>query len=86
VSFLAAHLLEQAQDAIDAVVRGEGEPIVGPLLAAAPDRAAHEISGIVTRYVSGPARYELPLPDHQDVRLRQRRELYIHHPRSAIHH
>ena len=49
VSFIARHVLDQADGAIDAVARGDGEIVVGDLLAAGRDGAAHEVPGVVTR-------------------------------------
>ncbi|HEU5267399.1 MAG TPA: cobalamin-dependent protein, partial [Jatrophihabitans sp.] len=48
VSFIARHVLEQADGAIDAVARGDGEVVVGDLLAACRDGAAHEVPGVVS--------------------------------------
>ncbi|MGH3272710.1 MAG: hopanoid C-3 methylase HpnR [Streptosporangiaceae bacterium] len=55
VSFIARHVLEQAGGAIDAVVRGEGEAIVGDLLDAGRDGGLHMLPGVVTAEGSGPA-------------------------------
>lgn len=54
VSFVAEHILAQAEGAIDAVVRGEGETGSVALLAAAQDGAAHEAPGAVTLLGRGP--------------------------------
>jgi hopanoid C-3 methylase len=48
VSFIARHVLEQADGALDAVVRGDGEVITPLLLAAARDGGARELPGVVT--------------------------------------
>jgi magnesium-protoporphyrin IX monomethyl ester (oxidative) cyclase len=55
VSFIAPHVLEQAGGAVDAVVRGEGEPAIGPLLAAVGDGGLGQVPGIVTADGPGPA-------------------------------
>jgi len=58
VSFIARHVLEQAGGAIDAIVRGDGEAIIGRLLDAAAGGgrdALHELPGLVTAAGSGPA-------------------------------
>lgn len=55
VSFIARHVLGQAEGAVDAVVRGEGEVGAPALLAALPDRAVHEAPGVVTLDGVGPA-------------------------------
>src|SRR5690349_24078883 len=54
VSFVADHVLAQADGAIDVVLKGEGETAVPALVAAAPDRALHEMPGAVTP--AGPGR------------------------------
>jgi hopanoid C-3 methylase len=48
VSFIAKHVLEQADGALDAVVRGDGEVITPLLLAAANSRDATDLPGVVT--------------------------------------
>lgn len=55
-SFIASELLEHACGAIDCVVRGEGEAVVGRLLdAAAHDRKrVHELPGVVALSGTGP--------------------------------
>jgi magnesium-protoporphyrin IX monomethyl ester (oxidative) cyclase len=55
VSFIAPHVLGQADGAIDAIVRGEGEVVVPPLLEAARDGDLHELPGVVTADGTGPA-------------------------------
>lgn len=54
VSFIARHVLEQAGGDVDAVVRGEGEPAMAPLLEACRDGAALEVPGVVTLDGVGP--------------------------------
>ncbi len=55
VSFIARHVLDQAEGAIDAIQRGEGEVGVPLLLAAARDNAPQEAPGVVTADAVGPA-------------------------------
>jgi hopanoid C-3 methylase len=55
VSFIAPHVVAQADGAIDAIVRGEGEVAVPPLLDAARDGDLHKLAGVVTAHGSGPA-------------------------------
>ncbi len=55
VSFIGPHVLDQAEGAIDAVARGEGEVVVPPLLDAARDGDLHRLPGVVTTAGSGPA-------------------------------
>jgi magnesium-protoporphyrin IX monomethyl ester (oxidative) cyclase len=55
VSFIAGHVLGQSGGAVDAVVRGEGEPAIAPLLAAVRDGGLQEVPGIVTTDGAGPA-------------------------------
>src|SRR5579862_8289501 len=55
-SFIATEFLEHSQGAIDCVVRGEGEAIIGPLLQAVEhDRhSINKLPGIVSPHGSGP--------------------------------
>jgi magnesium-protoporphyrin IX monomethyl ester (oxidative) cyclase len=55
VSFIAPHVLAQAEGAMDAIVRGEGEVAVPPLLDAARDGDLHKLPGVVTAAGTGPA-------------------------------
>jgi hopanoid C-3 methylase len=48
VSFIASHVLEQAEGGLDAVVRGDGELITPLLLRAAENGEASELPGVVT--------------------------------------
>jgi hopanoid C-3 methylase len=48
VSFIASHLLAQAEGAIDCVLRGEGEASVASLLDAARDGGFNQVPGAVT--------------------------------------
>ncbi len=79
VSFVADQVLEHAEGAIDAVLRGEGESGVVPLLAALPDKAAKEVAGAVTLEGSGPPPTMLDdLDDHLPARhLGGRRRRYF---------
>ncbi len=77
VSFIAEDVLAQAEGYVDAVIRGEGETAVGPLLAAARDGGLQEVPGIVTREGRGPAPQTLhsidaPLPARDLMRRRRR--------------
>lgn len=54
VSFVADQMLEHGAGAFDAILRGEGETSVGPLLAALPEGAANEVPGAVTEEGHGP--------------------------------
>jgi hopanoid C-3 methylase HpnR len=53
-SFIAHELLQQAQGAIDCVLRGEGEAIAPQLLAALPDGGVEALPGVVTLNGAGP--------------------------------
>jgi hopanoid C-3 methylase HpnR len=80
VSFIARHLLEQADGALDAVVRGEGEVGVVQLLEAVPDGAIASVPGVVSPAGTGPAPLLLdsldePLPA-RDL-MRHRRKYFI---------
>ena len=79
VSFVAAHVLEQAGGAIDVILKGEGETAAPALLAAAPDRALTEVPGAVTADGTGPApKMAHSLDDHLPARhLGGRRRKYF---------
>jgi hopanoid C-3 methylase HpnR len=55
-SFTAEEILRHADGALDCVLRGEGEPVIGPLLgAAAHDRGSlHRVPGVFSRSGEGP--------------------------------
>ncbi|MFE7900409.1 cobalamin-dependent protein, partial [Streptomyces sp. NPDC057424] len=77
VSFVAEDVLEQADGAVDAVVRGEGEPAVAPLLAAVRDGGVDGVPGIVTPTGRGPEPRMLhgidsPVPARDLTRHRRR--------------
>ncbi|HKR70944.1 MAG TPA: hopanoid C-3 methylase HpnR [Streptosporangiaceae bacterium] len=79
VSFIAGHVLGQADGAIDAVVRGEGEVVVPLLLDAARDGDLHNLPGVVTADGGGPAPLMLDsLDDCPPARdLTRRRKKYF---------
>ncbi|WP_217130591.1 hopanoid C-3 methylase HpnR [Streptomyces sp. AC558_RSS880] len=77
VSFVAEEVIEQAAGAVDAVVRGEGEPAVAPLLEAVRDGGVEGVPGVVTAAGRGPAPLMLhgidgPLPARDLMRGRRR--------------
>lgn len=77
VSFIADHVLKQAGGAVDAIVRGEGEPAVGPLLQAARDGGLATVPGVVCAEGRGPAPLMLdsldrPRPARDLMRRRSR--------------
>ncbi|MFC8919622.1 hopanoid C-3 methylase HpnR [Streptomyces sp. NPDC057116] len=77
VSFIAEHVLEQAEGAVDAIVRGEGEPAVEPLLAAARDGGLKDVPGVVCAEGRGPApklldSLDTPRPARDLMRRRNR--------------
>src|SRR5262245_28960563 len=81
-SFTAAELLQHADGALDCVLRGEGEPAVGPLLdAVAGDRrAVGRVPGVVTLDGAGPPpTFVHHLDDLLPARdlVRRRRKYYI---------
>jgi radical SAM superfamily enzyme YgiQ (UPF0313 family) len=55
VSFIAGDVLRQADGSVDAVVRGEGETAIGPLLDAVRDGGLQTVPGVVTLAGGGPA-------------------------------
>ncbi|WP_435611949.1 hopanoid C-3 methylase HpnR [Streptomyces sp. bgisy159] len=80
VSFVAQDVLEQGEGSVDAVVRGEGEPAVAPLLEAVRDGGVDGVPGLVTADGRGPAPQMLhsidsPLPA-RDL-MRKRRKYFI---------
>jgi magnesium-protoporphyrin IX monomethyl ester (oxidative) cyclase len=80
VSFVAGDVLEQAEGAVDAVVRGEGETAIGPLLDAARDGGLSSVPGAVTLEGSGPA----PTMLHSIDSPRPARDLLRHRRRYFI--
>jgi magnesium-protoporphyrin IX monomethyl ester (oxidative) cyclase len=77
VSFIASHVLEQSEGAIDAVVRGEGEPVVPTMLAAVRDGGHHGLPGVITPLATGPAgplleSIDTPRPARELTRRRRR--------------
>ncbi len=80
VSFIADHVLKQAGGAVDAVLRGEGEPAIGPLLAAINDGGLQDVPGIVTADGHGAPPKLLPDIDRprpaRDL-MRRRRRYFI---------
>jgi magnesium-protoporphyrin IX monomethyl ester (oxidative) cyclase len=77
VSFIARHVLEQADGAVDAVLRGEGETAVVPLLAAARDGGLATVPGVVTAEGMGPGprlldSIDAPRPARHLMRKRRR--------------
>jgi magnesium-protoporphyrin IX monomethyl ester (oxidative) cyclase len=80
VSFVAQTVLEQAEGAVDAVLRGEGEPEVGPLLQAVRDGGLQAVPGILTPEGSGPA----PVMLHSIDEPRPARDLARHRRRYFI--
>jgi hopanoid C-3 methylase HpnR len=75
-SFIAQELLAHGQGSIDAVLRGEGEAGIGPLLEAIQHdrRAVHRVPGAVTLDGAGPAPRLLPSLDQ----VRPARDLVRH--------
>jgi hopanoid C-3 methylase len=79
VSFVAGDVLVQAEGCIDAVIRGEGETAIGPLLALAPvrDGGLDTVPGAVSLDGRGPAPQTLhsidaPRPARDLTRRRRR--------------
>lgn len=80
VSFIAGHVLAQAEGALDAIVRGEGEVATPALLAAAADGAPQQAPGAVTVSGNGPAPVMLDsiddVPPARDL-IRRRNKYFI---------
>jgi magnesium-protoporphyrin IX monomethyl ester (oxidative) cyclase len=80
VSFVAEDVLRQADGAVDAVARGEGETVVGPLLAAARDGGLGSVPGAVTTDGRGPEPrllHSIDGPSPARDLLRHRRRYFI---------
>jgi hopanoid C-3 methylase HpnR len=80
VSFVAEDVLEQAEGAVDAVVRGEGEPAVGPLLDAVRDGGVEAVPGVVTTAGRGPEPrmlHSIDSPRPARDLMRRRRRYFI---------
>ncbi|MGE0472028.1 MAG: hopanoid C-3 methylase HpnR [Nitrospirales bacterium] len=82
LSFVAREVLEHAQGAIDAIVKGEGEPAIVPLLAALEQDRNYlsKVPGVITPHAEGPPPVFLTSLD--DVRpardlLRHRRKYFL---------
>ena len=80
VSFIAGDVLAQARGTVDAIVRGEGETAVGPLLAAARDGGLDTVPGAVSARGSGAA----PKTLHSIDSPRPARDLMRHRRRYFI--
>ncbi|MEV8565406.1 hopanoid C-3 methylase HpnR [Streptomyces sp. NPDC051322] len=77
ISFIAEHVLAQADGAVDAIVRGEGEPAIVPLLQAARDGGLKTVPGVVCAEGRGPAptmleTLDFPRPARDLMRKRNR--------------
>ncbi|MBY8880126.1 hopanoid C-3 methylase HpnR [Actinacidiphila acidipaludis] len=77
VSFVAEDVIEQAGGAVDAVIRGEGEPAVAPLMEAVRDGGVDGVPGVVTANGRGPEPRMLhsiddPMPARDLMRHRRR--------------
>ncbi|MFC8273040.1 hopanoid C-3 methylase HpnR [Streptomyces sp. NPDC057271] len=80
VSFVADDVLQQADGAVDAIARGEGETAVGPLLTAARDGGVSSVPGVVTVDGRGPAPemlHSIDSPRPARDLLRHRRRYFI---------
>jgi magnesium-protoporphyrin IX monomethyl ester (oxidative) cyclase len=80
VSFIADHVLAQAEGGLDAIVRGEGELITPLLLDTCRGSGVHDLPGVVTRQGRGPAPLKLgsidDVPPARDL-TRKRRRYFI---------
>lgn len=90
VSFIAKHVLTQAEGALDAIVRGEGEVAIPPLLEACRDRnGLLDAPGVVTLEGSGPAPQLLdsidsPRPARDLMRRRKKYFIGVLDPAASI--
>jgi hopanoid C-3 methylase HpnR len=81
-SFTAKELLEHADGALDCVLKGEGEPVITDVLAAAESdrKSLHQLPGVMTLEGEGPhPRFVASLDDLLPARdlLRHRRRYFI---------
>jgi magnesium-protoporphyrin IX monomethyl ester (oxidative) cyclase len=77
VSFVASHVLDQADGRVDAVLRGEGETAIVPLLTAIRDGGVGGVPGVVTGDGLGPGprlleSIDAPRPARHLMRNRRR--------------
>ena len=80
VSFIAEDVLAQAEGCLDAVIRGEGETAIGPLLAAVRDGGLDAVPGLVSLAGRGPAPqtlHSIDLPRPARDLMRRRRRYFI---------
>ncbi|MBO0804672.1 MAG: hopanoid C-3 methylase HpnR [Nocardiopsaceae bacterium] len=80
VSFIADDVLAQAEGTVDAIVKGEGETSVGPLLAAARDGGLDTVPGAVSSQGRGPAPktlHSIDFPRPARDLTRHRRKYFI---------
>jgi magnesium-protoporphyrin IX monomethyl ester (oxidative) cyclase len=90
VSFIARHVLEQADGSIDAVARGEGEVIVPLLLAACRDPGGlRDVPGLISRDGDGAAPRMLesidePRPARDLMRRRNKYFIGVLDPAASI--
>lgn len=80
VSFVAEEVLEQGEGAVDSVIRGEGEPAVGPLLEGLAQGGVDGVPGVVTAEGRGPG----PRMLHSIDTPRPARDLLAHRRRYFI--
>jgi radical SAM superfamily enzyme YgiQ (UPF0313 family) len=81
-SFTAKELLEHAEGALDCVLKGEGEPVITDVLAAAASdcKSLHKVPGVMTLEGQGPRpRFVTSLDDLLPARdlLRHRRRYFV---------
>ncbi|MFI2435850.1 hopanoid C-3 methylase HpnR [Streptomyces sp. NPDC018693] len=80
VSFVAEDVLEQAEGSVDAVIRGEGEPAIAPLLEAVRDGGVDAVPGAITTSGRGPAPrmlHSIDGPRPARDLMRRRRKYFI---------
>jgi len=80
VSFITGDVIAQARGNVDAIIRGEGETAIGPLLTAVRDGALDTVPGIVTPRGAGPApqaMHSIDFPRPARDLMRHRRRYFI---------
>jgi hopanoid C-3 methylase len=80
VSFIAQDVLAQAQGTVDAVIKGEGETAVGPLLSAIGDGGLETVPVLASATGTGPAPqtlHSIDFPRPARDLMRHRRRYFI---------
>ena len=80
VSFIATDVLGQARGTVDAIIKGEGETAIGPLLDAVRDGGLDKVPGLVSAQGEGPpprTLHSIDFPRPARDLMRHRRRYFI---------